>query len=122
MVLVEVLIVLEVQGRERYAMGEAGRDPNVVDRPWSSTLDGRRGQSALGGGYCLVAWQYRNAGQPAGEFLAATVAPVAYLRPLCQLSKGNEGNQRLAADQAGSERAPMQQRGDIGIQYGWAYG
>jgi len=33
-VLVEVLVVLEVQGGERDAMGEAaGRDPHVVDRP-----------------------------------------------------------------------------------------
>ena len=47
MMLVEVLVVLEVQGGERDAMGEAaGRDPHVVDRPRSSTLDGCRGQSA----------------------------------------------------------------------------
>ncbi len=36
MVLVEVLVVLEVQGGERDAMGEAaGRNPHVVDRPRS---------------------------------------------------------------------------------------
>ena len=36
MVLVEILVVLEVQGGERYAMSEtAGRDPHVIDRPRS---------------------------------------------------------------------------------------
>jgi hypothetical protein len=102
------------------------RDPHVVDGPWSSTLDGCCGQSAPVGGYCLVAGQYRNVGQPASEFLAATLAPVADLRPPGQLCEGNESDQRLAADQACSkrpgERAPMQQRGDIGVQDGWVHG
>lgn len=73
-----------------------------------------------GGGDRLVSGQYRNAGQPAGEFLAATLAPVADLRPLGQLSEGHKGEQRLAADQAGGERpgkrAFVQQRGDINVQ------
>ena len=82
--------------------------------------------SRPGGGYRLVAGQYRDAGQPAGEFLAAALAPVADLRPLGQLSEGHEGDQRLAADQAASkrpgERAPVQQRGDIGVQDGRVHG
>jgi len=53
-------------------------------------------------------------------------APVADLCPLGQLSEGHEGDQRLAADQAGSkrpgERAPVQQRGDIGVQDGRVHG
>jgi hypothetical protein len=125
--LVKVLVVLEVQGGERDAMGEAaGRDPHVVDRPWSAALDGCRGQSALGGGYCLVSGQYRDVGQPAGEFLAAVLAPVADLRPLGQLSEGHEGDQRLAADQASGKRSGecslVQQGGDIGIQDDWVHG
>jgi len=108
-------------------MGEAaGRDPHVVDRPRSPALDGCRGQPPASGGYCLVAGQYRNAGQPAGEFLAAVLAPVADLRPLGQLSEGHEGDQRLATDQAGSkrpgERALVQQRGDVGVQDGRVHG
>jgi hypothetical protein len=104
-------------------MGEAaGRDPHVVDRPRSPASDGCRGQPPPSGGYCLVAGQYRNAGQLAGEFLAAVLAPVADLRPLGQLSGGYEGDQRLATDQAGSkrpgERALVQQRGDVGVQDG----
>jgi hypothetical protein len=48
-VLVEVLVVLEVQGGERDAMGEAaGRDPHVVDRPRSPAPDGCRGQPPPG--------------------------------------------------------------------------
>ena len=127
MVLVEVLVVLEVQGGEREAMGEAaGRDPHVVDRSWSSAQDGCGGQSPPGGGYCLVAGQYRDVGQPVSEFLAAMLAPVADLRPLGQLSEGNEGDQRFAADQSRSkrtgERALVQQRGDIGVQDGRVHG
>jgi hypothetical protein len=126
-VLVEVLVVLEVQGGERDAVGEAaGRDPHVVDRPWSSTLDGCCGQPAPGGGYCLVAGQYRDVGQLAGEFLTTVLAPVADLRPLGQLAEGHEGDQRLAADQAGGKRpgecSLVQQRGDIGVQDGWVHG
>ena len=61
-VLVEVLVVLEVQGGERDAMGEAaGRNPHVVDRPRPPAPDGCRGQPPPGGGYRLVAGQYRNA-------------------------------------------------------------
>jgi hypothetical protein len=52
----------------------AGRNPHVVDRPRSPALDGCRGQPPPGGGYRLVAGQYRNAGQPAGEFLTAALA------------------------------------------------
>ena len=46
--------------------------------------------------------------------------------PLGQLYEGHEGDQRLAADQASSkrpgERAPVQQRGDIGVQDGQVHG
>ena len=112
--LVKVLVVFEVQGGERDAMGEAtGRNPHVVDRPRAPAPDGYRGQPSPGGGYYLVAGQHRTAGQPAGELLAAALASVADLRPLGQLSEGHEGDQRLAADQAGGkrpgERAPVQQ-------------
>jgi hypothetical protein len=101
-VLVEVLVVLEVQDGERDAMGEAaGRDPHVVDRSRSPASDGCRGQPPPGGGHCLIAGQCRDAGQPTGKFLAAALAPVADLRPLGRLSEGREGDQRLAADQAG---------------------
>jgi transposase len=108
---------------ERYAMGEAaGRDLHVVDWPWSPAQDGCRGQSSPGGGYRLVAGQYRDAGQPVSEFLAAVLAPGADLRPLGRLPEGNEGDQRFAAGQARSkragERALVQQRGDIGVQDG----
>jgi hypothetical protein len=96
-------ILLEVQGGERDAMSEAaGRDPHVVDRPWPPALDGCRGQSAPGGGDRLVSGQYRNAGQPTGEFLAATLAPVADLRPLGQLSEGHNGEQRVRGGASGS--------------------
>jgi hypothetical protein len=62
-VLVEVLVVLEFQGGERDAMGEAaGSNPHVVDRPRSPAPDGCRGQPPPGGGCRLVAGQYRNAG------------------------------------------------------------
>lgn len=43
MLLVEVLVVLEVQGGERDAMGEAaGRNPHVVDRARTPAPDGCR--------------------------------------------------------------------------------
>src|SRR5260370_30353084 len=95
-------------------MGEAaGRNPHVVDRPRSPAPDGCRGQPPPGGGYRLVAGQYRNSGQPAGEFLAAAVAPVADLPPLGQLSEGHEGDQRLPDPQEGSkppsEPGPVEQ-------------
>jgi hypothetical protein len=126
-VLVEVLVVLEVQGGERDAMGEAaGRNPHVVDRPRSSALDGYCGQSAPGDGYCLITGQHSDVGQPAGEFLAAVLAPVADLRPLGQLSEGHKGDERLAADQASGKRpgecSLVQQGGDIGIQDDWVHG
>jgi len=89
---------------------------------WTAAADSRPQVAATG----LVSGQYRNAGQPAGEFLAATLAPVAELRPLGQLSEGHQGEQRLAADQAGGERpgkrAFVQQRGDINVQDSWVHG
>ncbi len=104
-VLVEILVVPEVQGGERDALGEAaGRNPHVVDRPRSPAPDGCRGQPPPGGGYRLVAGQYRNAGQLAGEFLASALAPVADLRPRGQFSEVHEGDLRHAVDQAGSKR------------------
>ena len=55
-VLVEVLVVLEVQGGERDVMGQAaGRNPHVVDRPRAPAPDGCRGQPSPDGGYCLLA-------------------------------------------------------------------
>ena len=71
-----------------------------------------------GGGYRLVAGQYRNAGQSAGEFLAAALAPVADLRPLGQLSEGHEGDQRRER----REMASAIQAGKRLARGGWVYG
>ena len=110
MVLVEVLVVLEIQGGERETMGEAtGRDPHVVDRSWPSAQDGCRGQPPPGGGYCLVAGQYRNGDSQ-----------------LASSSRRCWPQLRFAADQARSkrtgERALVQQRSDIGVQDGQVHG
>lgn len=60
MMLFEILVILQVQRRERHFIGQAaGCDPHVIDRPWPSTLDGRSGQAAPDGGGGLVARQNR---------------------------------------------------------------
>jgi len=110
-VLLEVLVVLKVQGGERDAMGEAaGRDPHVVDRPRSSTLDGCRGQSAPGGGYCLITGQYRDVGQPAGEFLAAVLPQLrisAHLASSPKVTKVISGSRPIGRVASGPASVPL---------------
>jgi hypothetical protein len=56
MVLLEVLVILEVQRRERYLVGEtARRDPHVVDWTRASALERCCGQAAPDSAYRLVA-------------------------------------------------------------------
>ena len=75
MVLLEILVILEVQRRERYLVGEAARrDPHVVDWTRASALERCCGQAAPDSAHRLVAWQDGNAGQPSGQFLAAVGA------------------------------------------------
>jgi hypothetical protein len=55
-VLLEVLVALEVQCRERYLVGEAaGRNPHVINEMWSAAQAGLCRQPSPGGGDCLVA-------------------------------------------------------------------
>ena len=105
----------------------------------------RKNQSHLALSFVEVTWRSRISRWPPPFTPAATSAwmfttlrdsqlvsssrrrwPSCDLRPLGQLSEGHEGDQRLAADQAGGKRpgkrSLVQQRGDISVQDGWVHG
>ena len=92
-------------------MGEAaGRNPHVVDRPRSPAPDGCRGQPPPGGGYRLVAGQHRNAGQPAGEFLAAALAQLrisAHLASSPKVTKVISGSRPIRRVASGPASVPL---------------
>ena len=127
MMLFEILVVLQIQCRERHLIGQAaGCHPHVVDRPRPSALDSSSGQAAPDRGGRFVAGQNRDAGQPACQFLTPPSTPVTDLGLLGQLTVSDEGDQWLMAGKTSGkwarELAPVQQRGDISVENGRVHG
>jgi hypothetical protein len=105
LVLGEVFEVLDVEGRQRQAVGErTGRDPRVVGGPRPATSDGVRGDLAPGASDIVAVWKDDQSVEPVPQGVTVAPAPLSKFGPLGQFAERYERDARLFADEPGHDR------------------